>query len=300
MLEPGTTLVGEARNRSSVGPSQVRFDLRSASVYVNCELLAAGAPKIPVSAGPCAPPSSPCSAVWQSAHCARNTVLPAFASAPKAGAAHARTRTLTTSSRVIQTPSATAACDRPPHSANSHADNRRCRTCEPCSGQGVSGAVPPRSGAFLDLLDELRQPSAGASLDEARRAHLDEALDAAGPLHGLRDLSYEQRADARLRVIRRIRFGRDVRNDREARRGKAKARQEALELLGRWLHVPRMERAAHLQRNDHACACAFQNVIRALYVGGWPGNDGLRGRVVVRDIDGGEAVPLQGLLNALG
>jgi hypothetical protein len=60
---PGTTLVGEARKRFNEAPSQVSFESRSAAVYENCGAVAAARPMIPINEGPCAPPSSPDSAV---------------------------------------------------------------------------------------------------------------------------------------------------------------------------------------------------------------------------------------------
>src|SRR6266849_2004410 len=86
MAEPGTTVVGDARNRFKVAASQVKWAARSAPVYEKPAAPAAGRPYTPMREGPCAPPLSPGSAVWQILHCWRNNILPAVASAPSAGA----------------------------------------------------------------------------------------------------------------------------------------------------------------------------------------------------------------------
>src|ERR1700738_443479 len=90
MAEPGTTVLGDARNRPKVAASQVKLAARSAAVYENPAALAACRPYTPVSEGPCAPPLSPGSAVWQILQCWVKNVLPAVASAPSAGALAAR------------------------------------------------------------------------------------------------------------------------------------------------------------------------------------------------------------------
>src|SRR5258706_1259447 len=90
MAEPGTTVVGDARNRLRVGASQVKFAAASAPVYENAASLAACRPNTPTREGPCAPPLSPGSAEWQILHCCANTVFPAVASAPRTRALAAR------------------------------------------------------------------------------------------------------------------------------------------------------------------------------------------------------------------
>src|SRR5258708_24918862 len=90
MAEPGTTVVGDARNRPRVGASQVKFAATSAPVYENAASLAACRPNTPTREGPCAPPLSPGSAEWQILHCCANTAFPAVASAPSTGALAAR------------------------------------------------------------------------------------------------------------------------------------------------------------------------------------------------------------------
>src|SRR5580704_11702508 len=82
---PGTTLVGAARKRFRVAPSQMSFESRSAAVYENCGALAAARPMTPINDGPCAPPLSPDSAVWQTLQRSRNSNFPALASDPSAG-----------------------------------------------------------------------------------------------------------------------------------------------------------------------------------------------------------------------
>ena len=57
------------------------FESRSAEVYENCGALAAARPTTPIKEGPCAPPLSPDSAVWQTLHRCRNRALPAAESA---------------------------------------------------------------------------------------------------------------------------------------------------------------------------------------------------------------------------
>src|SRR5260370_14750695 len=85
MAVPGTTVAGDARNRRRVGASQVKLAARSAPVYENPAALAACRPYTPMRDGPCAPPVSPGSAEWQILHCWVKNVLPAGASAPRAG-----------------------------------------------------------------------------------------------------------------------------------------------------------------------------------------------------------------------
>src|SRR5882757_5540614 len=96
MAVPGTTVVGEARNRLKVGASQVKFAAASAPVYENPASLAECRPNTPTREGPCAPPLSPGSAEWQILHRCVNTVFPAVASAPSAGALAARSPKPTT------------------------------------------------------------------------------------------------------------------------------------------------------------------------------------------------------------
>src|SRR5882724_10511889 len=58
-------------------------------------------PNTPLRLGPCAPPLSPLSALWHSAHCWRKTVLPAFASAANVGAAHMSAASAMVADRII-------------------------------------------------------------------------------------------------------------------------------------------------------------------------------------------------------
>ncbi len=87
MAEPGTTLVGEVRKRSSVPASQVRPEVLSAAYSQSrCSRNDDRTPRLGSDPG-----RRRChrgSALWHNAHWARNTALPAVASAPKTGAAH--------------------------------------------------------------------------------------------------------------------------------------------------------------------------------------------------------------------
>src|SRR5213075_2961498 len=88
IADPGTTMVGAVRKRSSVALSHVRPESINAFVYVKAALLAARLPKTRCKLGPCAPPLSFGSALWQRLHCSRKALLPAFASAANVGAEH--------------------------------------------------------------------------------------------------------------------------------------------------------------------------------------------------------------------
>lgn len=80
-------MVGEARKRLNVAPSQVSFESRKAAVYENCGALPAARPKSPISEGPWAPPLSPAAAVWQTLQRSANRAFPAPVSAPNEGLA---------------------------------------------------------------------------------------------------------------------------------------------------------------------------------------------------------------------
>src|ERR1700679_4317728 len=102
MAEPGTTVVGEARNPFRVDASQVKLEARNAWVYEKPAAAAECRPYRPMREGPCAPPLSPGSAEWQRLHCWRKRAFPAIASAPNAGGAAARTGGQTTGHTAIE------------------------------------------------------------------------------------------------------------------------------------------------------------------------------------------------------